>query len=141
MKKKQAFTLEHLKNSKAADLNKHLFEVEPNEKKTKKEKKDKYRSNKTTVDGIEFHSRKEATRYSQLRLLLKCGEIGLLRMQVPYELNPGGSHSLKYIADFVYIISSTGQEIVEDAKGFRTQEYIKKRRLMKKVHGISIKET
>lgn len=88
-----------------------------------------------------FHSTKEANRYSTLKILLKAGEIGFLELQVPYELNPGGEFSYKYIADFVYIDARTGDKIVEDCKGFRTAEYKKKRRLMKKVYGIEIKET
>lgn len=106
----------------------------------KKVKKHKYSSKKTVVDEIEFDSVKEANRYKQLKLLLKAGEIGMLQLQVPFELNPGGSHSLKYIADFCYI-TYDGIHITEDCKGFRTREYLKKKRLMKKVHKIEIKET
>ena len=103
-------------------------------------KRSKYGNNKKEVDGIVFDSEKEAKRYGELKLMLKAGIIGLLELQVPYELNPGGTHSLKYIADFVYIIHATGEKVVEDAKGHRTREYLKKRRLMKKVHNITIKE-
>jgi hypothetical protein len=106
----------------------------------KEKKRSKYGSKETEVDGIKFDSQKEAHRYGQLKLMLKAGIIGLLELQVPFELNTGGTHSLKYIADFVYIISATGEKVVEDAKGHRTREYIKKRRLMKKVHGIEIQE-
>ncbi len=106
----------------------------------KEKKRSKYGNEKHEVDGIEFDSIKEAHRYGELKLMLKAGIIGLLELQVPYELNPGGTHSLKYIADFTYIIRATGEKVVEDAKGHRTREYIKKRRLMKKVHGIIIKE-
>lgn len=105
-----------------------------------KKKKSKYSSTKTEVDGILFDSNKESKRYKQLKLLLKTGHIAFLKLQVPFELNEGGTHSLKYIADFVYVIRSTGERVVEDAKGYRTQEYKKKRRLMLKVHGIEIKE-
>lgn len=114
---------------------------EPVPAEQKKEKKrSKYGNNKKEVDGIVFDSEKEALRYGELKLMLKGGIIGLLELQVPYELNPGGTHSLKYIADFVYIVRATGEKVVEDAKGHRTQVYLKKRRLMKKVHGIIIKE-
>lgn len=106
----------------------------------KAKKKSKYGNEKHEVDGIEFDSKREAERYGELKLLLKAGEIGLLQLQEPFELNPGGTHSLKYIADFVYLITATGEKVVEDAKGHRTREYIKKRRLMRKVHGIEIKE-
>jgi len=43
-----------------------------------------------------------------------------------------------YIADFVYI--ENGRIIVEDTKGFRTKDYVIKRKLMLHVHGIRIKE-
>lgn len=105
-----------------------------------KKKRSKYGNEKHEVDGIMFDSKKEANRYGELKLMLKVGIIGLLELQVPFELNPGGTHSLKYIADFTYIISATGEKVVEDAKGHRTREYLKKRRLMKKVHNIEIKE-
>lgn len=106
----------------------------------KKVKKHKYSSKKTVVDDIEFASIKEAKRYKELKLLLKAGEIGMLRLQVPFEVNPGGTHSLKYVADFCYI-TREGEHITEDCKGFRTREYLKKKKLMKKVHKIEIKET
>lgn len=133
---KPSFTIESILQSKCGNLNQHLA-VEP----VRKKKRQKYNNNKHVVDDIEFASEKEARRYGELRLLAKAGEIGLLELQVPFELNEGGSHSLKYIADFVYLDARTGEKIVEDAKGFKTREYIKKRRLMKKIYGIKIKET
>ena len=106
----------------------------------KVKKKSKFNNNKKLVDGIVFDSEKEAERYKYLLFLQKIGEIGLLRLQVPYELNEGGTHSLKYIADFVYV-RKDGVEVVEDTKGYKTDIYKKKRRLMKEVHGIEILET
>lgn len=104
-------------------------------------KKSKYGNKKTIVDDIQFDSTKEANRYKELKLLLKAGHIWLLEMQVPFELNTGGTHSLVYIADFVYIDILTGEKVIEDVKGFRTREYKKKKRLIKKVYNIKIKET
>lgn len=135
MKRNCTISLNDLRNSPVAHLNRHLFEC-----KNVKEKKHKYGATKSEVNGIVFDSKKEANRYKELLLLLKAGQIGILQLQVPYELNEGGSHSLKYIADFVYVDAMTGQTIVEDAKGYRTKEYLKKKRLMKKVHNIKIKE-
>lgn len=135
--KSPRLTLSDLKKSNVAHLNQKVFqEVE----KPKKNKKSKYNNTKTEVDGIMFDSLKEAKRYKELRLLLKVGEIGLLKRQVEYELNPGGTYSLKYVSDFEYIITETGEHIVEDVKGYRTKEYLKKRRLMRKIHGIKIIE-
>jgi hypothetical protein len=112
----------------------------PNLPNTAIKKRSKYNATKTTVNGLEFDSMKEANRYKELLLLLKAGAIGLLELQVSFELNGGGTHSLRYIADFVYVDGLTGQKVVEDTKGFLTREYKKKRRLMWKIYKIKIKE-
>ena len=119
--------------------------------------RNKYSADKVVVDGIEFASKREARQYRDLVLLLKSGEISDLRMQVKYLLIPaqrepdiigpkGGrkpgkliEHEVSYVADFVYK-DKDGNEIVEDTKGFRTKEYIIKRKLMLWVHGIRIRE-
>lgn len=105
-----------------------------------KGKPGKYRSRITEIDGIKFRSAKEAKFYGFLKLLRRKGEIRDLRLQVPYELNKGGTHSVKYYADFVYTDTITGEEVVMDVKGFRTPQYKKKAKLMLKVHGITIIE-
>lgn len=136
-------TLKALESSTVASLNAEVIRMlkEPIQKPAEKSKKpSKYGNSKTEVDGIRFDSVKEAKRYVELKLLLKAGEIAFLKMQQPYELNPGGTHSLVYVSDFEYTVSVTGEKVVEDVKGFRTREYLKKRRLMKKVHGIKITE-
>ena len=46
--------------------------------------------------------------------------------------------SVKYKADFFY--TKDGELVVEDTKGFRTPDYIIKRKLMLYVHHIRIKE-
>ena len=67
----------------------------------------KYNARKTTVDGIEFDSAKEAKRYTKLRAMEKDGEIQGLRLQVPFELLPSFEcdgvkyRGMKYVADFV----------------------------------------
>ena len=119
--------------------------------------KSKYKAHKTEIDGIEFDSKKEARRYTELKLLERAGEISNLQMQVKFVLIPaqrepdtvgarGGIHKGKliehecsYIADFTYL-DEKGEQVVEDTKGFRTPEYKIKRKLMLYVHGIRIKE-
>lgn len=106
----------------------------------------KYKNKKIEVDGKVFDSKKEADRYKELKLCEMAGVIKDLKTQVKYELIPpqkdkdGKSleRSCTYIADFVY--EKDGETIVEDTKGFKTPEYIIKRKLMLKVHGIRIKE-
>jgi hypothetical protein len=128
-------TIETILQSPCAHLNDHLRE------KPVKKKKSKYNNNKKEVDGILFHSEREAKRYGELKLLLKAGKIGLLELQVPFELNKDGKFSYKYFADFVYIDAETGEKIVEDCKGCETKVFKKKEKLMIKIYGIKIKKT
>jgi hypothetical protein len=64
-----------------------------------------------------------------------------LRYQVPFEIIPeqDGESAASYVADFTYI--ENGMFVVEDVKGHRTAEYILKRKLMLRIHGIRIRET
>lgn len=109
--------------------------------------KTKYKSKKTIIDGITFASKKEAKRYSELKLLLKCGQIADLELQKEFILLPSQKgengkvkeRSVKYKADFVYK-DKNGKQIVEDTKGFKTAEYIIKRKLMLYIHNIEIQE-
>ena len=105
----------------------------------------KYKNVKTTLDGITFDSKKEATRYTELMMLQRSGLIQNLRLQVPFELIPAQKEgkitierALGYVADFVY--TENGKTIVEDCKGMKTRGYIIKRKLMLWVHGLRIKE-
>lgn len=101
----------------------------------------KYNNKRVEFDGIKFDSTKECNRYKELKFLQENGVISDLRLQVGYDLNKGGTHKYRYFADFVYINVKDGVEIVEDCKGFRTETYKKKKRLMKKLYGIDIYET
>lgn len=116
----------------------------------------KYGNKKINIDGFVFDSRKEARRYIVLKHLEAEGKIKDLQMQVKYILIPtqreadtigkrGGvtkgkivERECAYIADFRYI--KDGREIVEDTKGYRTKDYIIKRKLMLYIHGIKIIE-
>lgn len=106
----------------------------------------KYKNRKTNVGGIAFDSKKEANRWTALLLLEKSGEITNLRRQVRYELVPPRRENGKtkdrgvyYFADFVYT-DNEGKEIVEDVKGYRTEVYKIKKKLMWDRYEIDIKE-
>lgn len=103
----------------------------------------KYNNRKTTVEGIAFDSKREAARYSELKMLALAGEITDLELQKRFELVPKqqGERSVVYVADFVYRDSRSGALVVEDTKGCRTKEYIIKRKLMLHRYGIKITET
>lgn len=108
----------------------------------------KYNNKKITVDGQIFDSKKEANRYKELLLLEKAGEIKDLRTQVKFKLIPAQrdeatgkviERECSYKADFVYY-EEDGETVVEDVKGFRTKDYIIKRKLMLYQYGIRIRE-
>lgn len=105
----------------------------------------KYKAKKIkTEDGI-FDSKKEYKRWLELKALQDRGEIKLLTRQVPFELIPSQriegkvvERAVTYKADFVYIYK--GSQVVEDVKGFKTPEYILKRKMMLYRYGIKIQE-
>jgi len=139
----KSFTLTDLQNSKCAPLNTHIVEVLSE----KPKRKDKYNTTRVQVVGVDgvtrTLSKKESTRFYVLKMLLQTGEISDLRQQVRYVLLTseikGRQGELAYIADFVYM--RNGVEVVEDTKGFQTQIYLRKKRLMKKIYNIDILET
>ena len=105
----------------------------------------KYHARKTTIDGIQFDSAKEAKRYTKLRDMQEAGEIQGLRLQVPFEILPSFEcdgvkyRGMKYVADFVYY--RDGKVVVEDCKGFKTAEYKLKKKLMAYINHVNIKES
>lgn len=107
----------------------------------------KYHNRKVLIDGIWFPSEREGRRYTELKLLQRGGYISDLRLQVPFMLIPAQKNldgkvvqrSVKYIADFVYN-DRNGEQVVEDAKGFATDVFRLKKKLMLFVHGIDVKE-
>lgn len=104
-------------------------------------KKPKYGNIKTEIDGIVFDSAKEARRYVELRYLLKSGQIKYLERQVEFQLDVNGEKVASYYADFVY--EQDGKMIVEDVKSRFTKglaTYRLKKKLMKQIHNIEIKE-
>ena len=104
--------------------------------------KNKYGAKKLTApDGQKFDSVKEYHRWGVLRLLERAGKISDLKRQVSFELIPKqeGERACTYVADFVYY--EDGKMVVEDCKGFKTDVYRLKKKLLLWVHGIHIKET
>jgi hypothetical protein len=104
------------------------------------EKPSKYRNRKVTVDGITFHSAKEARRYGELKLLNKAGEILGLRLQPRFPLRVNGALVCTYVADFEYHDLRTDKIVVEDVKGVRTDTYKLKAKLFAALHGFPVRE-
>ena len=122
---------------------------------------------KDPATGEIFDSKKEFTRWCELRILERAGKISGLKRQVTIELipvqkeessevykagpqkglpKPGAviEKSCKYVADFVYC-DADGNTVFEDTKGYKKGAaydlFVIKRKLMLWLHGIRIKET
>jgi hypothetical protein len=124
----------------------------------------KYRSERVTVLGETFDSKKEARYYFEtLKPLAEAGVIRNLRRQVPYELHcPGGHVVSRYVADFVYERPDSDSRrkargprkgkflpvaenvvwrtVIADTKGVRTRLYKLKRKWLKLEYGFVIEE-
>ena len=107
----------------------------------------KYRNKKVKVDGHTFDSQKEARRYKELKLMERAGAIKDLEIQPAFELIPTirtETETLRktvYKADFRYVDTKTGGVVVEDVKGFKTDVYkLKKKMLLHKYEGIDFRE-
>lgn len=85
-----------------------------------------------------FASKKEAARHAELVLMERGGQIKDLKVKTRYPIVVNGALICEYEDDFSY--TENGQRIVEDAKGVRTPAYRLKKKLMRAVHGIDIKE-
>lgn len=107
-----------------------------------------------------YDRKREARRADELRLMEKAGLISDLKEQVVFELIPAYweeiprtgrkgqpimpyrrclERAVTYVADFTYR-DQLGNLVVEDTKGFRTADYIIKRKLMLYIHNIRIQE-
>jgi hypothetical protein len=110
----------------------------------------KYKNTKTSrlVNGKmeEFDSLKEAKRYDQLYLMLRSNTIQTLSTQPKFTLQEAFIHkgikhrAITYSADFRY--TKDGVEYIEDVKGFKTEVYkIKKKLLLFKHPEINFVES
>jgi hypothetical protein len=97
-----------------------------------------------------FHSKGEANRFNELKIMEKAGEIKNIRTQVKYVLldkipprwnNLKGQREISYMADFVYNDCKTNRDIVEDYKGYQTDVYkLKKKMLLARYPDMDFRE-
>jgi hypothetical protein len=91
----------------------------------------KYRAKPQDTEWGRFDSKKELARWNELLLLQRCGEISGLtrdRKQCTFDLHGvDGSVVCRYVGDFCYV--EAGRQVVDDAKGMKTQVYRIKRKL------------
>ena len=95
----------------------------------------KYNAVRSEADGISFASKKEKNRYLELELLKKAGEILFFLRQTPLHL-PGNA---KYYCDFMCFWKD-GSITFEDVKGFKTDIYKLKKKIVEATYPINIIE-
>lgn len=107
-------------------------------------KRSKYGAVRTTVEWAgekhSFHSKKEADRFLQLKLLERAGDITHVEKQPRFKCEVNGQHITEYRADFRYFDKVRGARVVEDVKGHRTREYIIKKALTEALFNVRIEE-
>lgn len=87
-------------------------------------------------------SAKEADRCNELHILLKAGKIHSLEIQKPflilekqkYQKPMKNEREAEYVCDFYYFDNDLGKWVIEDSKGFRTKDYVLKRKLVKNLY-------
>ena len=114
-----------------------------------------------------YASKREAQRAWELKMLQRAGKISNLREQVKFVLIPAIyeeiprigrrgkpikpkrvclQRELAYWADFCYTDNATGDEVVEDAKGYRNpaaatyRVFVQKKKMMREKFGIEVRE-
>lgn len=98
-------------------------------------------SERTTLDGKVFASKKEMERYEYLTRMQRAGLLKNLETQIPFILldafeseQYGKVNPIIYVADFMYLDQGMnkrmfGRMVVEDAKGFLTDKYRMKKKM------------
>ena len=98
-------------------------------------KPSKYGSVMEECQGIKFQSKREAKYFRELKARQYAGEVSYFLRQVPFELVGG----VRYRIDFMEVWKDGSIHWV-DVKGFRTQTYKMKRRMVEASYPIKIIE-
>lgn len=86
-------------------------------------KQPKYNNKKVVYDNIKFDSKKEMTRYAELKLLEKAKKITDLELQKKFiiqdkfKINGKTIRAITYNADFTYFTTLDNKLHIEDVKG------------------------
>ena len=105
----------------------------------KPKKPSKWRNVICYIDGIQFDSKAEGTRYLELRWLDAAGEIEDLRVHPKFQFDANGD--FVYEADFCYFDRKRKRFVCEDVKNrvnALAPKFRKNCRLMEKHYGISV---
>jgi len=95
----------------------------------------KFHAKPTTIDNINFQSKKEANYYQVLKMAQQSGDLLFFLRQIPFDL-PGG---VKYRVDFVEFWKNGDIHFV-DIKGMITDTYKMKKKMVEDLYPIKIEE-
>ena len=93
----------------------------------------KFHAKSCERDGKKFPSKAERAHYDKLKILQKAGKILFFLRQVPFDL-PGEN---KYVCDFM-VFWEDGTVSVQDVKGFETDSFRIKRRLLEETYPFEL---
>ena len=105
-----------------------------------KARKSKYRAQPVVTDEGRFASKKEWADWCALKVREKAGLISDLERQVTFALSINNQKICSYVADAVFVDTTTKQRIVADSKGVSTPVFKLKKRLMKALLNITVQE-
>jgi hypothetical protein len=113
-------------------------------RKSQEKRKSKFNAVGERFDGQYFQSKAELLRYQQLKIMLEAGLISDLETQPSYPIVINNQKICSYRADFRYkVIDELGRTLricVEDVKGWKTDVYVIKKKLVEAVHHINLCE-
>lgn len=96
-----------------------------------------------TVDGVVFDSKGESTRYTQLRMLERAGQIRDIELQPSWDVTINGQKLCSYSADFSYFDIARNRPVIEDVKSTGTAKdaaYKLRKRAAELQHNIKVEE-
>lgn len=106
-------------------------------------KGNKYGSKKTDYNGVIYDSKREANFAAHLDYLKHTidprEKVVDVKRQVPFPVQINNQHICKYLADFVVTYSDGRTEVI-DVKGFKTEVYRLKKKMVEAQYKISIIE-
>jgi hypothetical protein len=102
----------------------------------------KFGARKVEIDGIWFDSKREAARFSELKILERTGQIRNLTLQPSFQIIVNEKKICSYVADFSYFDLRSLETIVEDvkSKATKTPLYQLKKKLFEALYKRTITE-
>lgn len=102
-----------------------------------KSRGNKYSAEKASLDGIKFDSKREMKFYADLKQRENAGLISNLELQVPIplmgqsgQLRGESGRRLVLRVDFRFTDELTGKQVIADAKGYKTKDYLLKKAIL-----------